>query len=53
MHQQIAADTARAKLTNGGTHTSTASDPIDTTKAKMMCRRGFDVGTTRLSVESP
>lgn len=53
MHQQIAADTARAKLANGGTHTSTASDPIDATKARMMFRRGFDVGTGRGSVESP
>jgi len=55
MHQQIAADTARAKLTNAGAHATTARDPIDATKARMMLfSRGVDDGgTSRLSVESP
>jgi len=54
MHQQIAADTARAKLTNAGAHATTARDPIDATKARMMFSLGVDDGgTSRLSVESP
>ena len=44
MHQQIAADTARAKLTNAGAHATTARDPIDATKARMMFSRGVDDG---------
>jgi hypothetical protein len=53
MHQQIAAETARARLTNAGAHRGTASDPIDATKARKTFRRGFDGGTGRLSIESP
>jgi hypothetical protein len=53
LHQEIAADTARAKLTNAGAHTMTARDPIDATTARTMFWRGFDGGTSRLSAESP
>jgi hypothetical protein len=53
MHQVIAADTARAKLTNAGAHRMTARDPIDAAKARTMFRSGVDGGTSRLSVERP
>jgi hypothetical protein len=53
MHQEIAADTARPKLTNAGAQTMTARDPIDPRTARTTFQRGFDGGTSRLSVESP
>jgi hypothetical protein len=53
MHQEMAADTARARLTKAGAHTTTARDPIAATTARGTLPRGFDGDTSRLSVESP